>query len=142
MPSEKGKSLVRVRGPAVSDLSVDFAPCLSPSRLLFGVIGHDDSVTEKLLECENFCELSKTDAQELWGSQTHLQGITIRVLNDGQIEIHKHFRKRAFVPPGSVLEQSELGVQFEDQKTIRVVRYSAKQLAGLNTTNNSCVTEP
>jgi len=136
------QAYIILRGPAVSDLSVDFAPCWSPSRLLFGVIGHDDSVTEKLLECVNFCDFSKTDSQELWGSQTHLQGITVRVLKDGQLEIHKHFRKRAFVPPGSALKESELGVQYEDQKTIRVVRYSVKQIGGLNASNNSCVSEP
>jgi hypothetical protein len=58
--------------------------------------------------------------RDLWGPQTHLQGVTLQILDDGTVDVVEHFRKIAFVPP-EVYEDPKVvdRLRFEEGTRIR-----------------------
>lgn len=96
------RAYVALVPPHREDLEADYSPCSPPSRIVLGVVGADGSIRETLVACVYYCEPGDRPGsvyRDLWGALTHIEGITVQILEDGSIDVIEHFRKRGFVSP-------------------------------------------
>lgn len=130
---------ITLRSPSAPDIIDDYAPCWSPPRIHFGIINDEANVTEYKLECINYCEIEQQSNRKLWGSLTRLEGISIEVFDNGQVTIHKHFRKSRFSAPG---KEPFLSHEYDKETNKVSTNYTLKQLLALKDKSNSCSQEP
>ena len=77
------------------------SPCPAPQRIVLGVVEADQARRERTLACLEVCgpEGGETLYRGLFGSATHLQGVTAELLEDGSIDLVEHYRELAFMTP-------------------------------------------
>src|SRR6266699_2048560 len=95
------EAYIALRGPHPADLG-KYAPCYEPPRLMVGVVRPGAAASEHLLACIHYCKSDDRPSRatgDLWARETHLEGITAQILNNGTIEVLQHFRRLAELPP-------------------------------------------
>lgn len=93
---------VALAPPHPEDIAAGYGTCFTPQRVVLGVVEANRAVREKTAICLHYCapgDSPEASYRGLWGPSTHLEGITLQVLDDGSIDVIEHYRKRAFVPP-------------------------------------------
>jgi hypothetical protein len=91
--------------------------CAAPPRIVVGVVQASGSVREHTALCLHYCGAPESDGRPyrgLFGTHTHLQGITLQILDDGTLDVIEHFREVAFVAPEV----------YEDPRVVDKLRYN------------------
>jgi len=76
--------------------------CAAPPRILVGLVQANGSIREHTALCLHYCGAPEPDGQPyrgLFGTHTHVQGITLQILGNGTLDVIEHFREAAFVSP-------------------------------------------
>jgi len=109
--------------PHTDDLGADYAPCMAPSRIVLGIVSKSGEVRERIASCLYYCESGDRPGnvyKDLWGSLTHLEGITVQILDTGPIDVIQHYRKRGFTPPDIEEDVDVVNkIQFEGNAKLR-----------------------
>ena len=110
--------------------------CSATPRIVVGVVRANGSVREHTALCLHYCGAPESDGRPyrgLFGTHTHLQGITLQVLDGGTLDVIEHFREVAFVPP-EVLEDPRVIDKLRYTPDVRILhdtlRPSAFRFAG------------
>ena len=109
--------------PHPEDLELYTSTCSPPPRIILGIVDHGGTIREHRGRCVHYCAAGDRPGhmhRDLWGPQTHLQGVTLRILDDGTVDVVEHFRKIAFMPP-EVYEDPKVidRLRFEEGTRIR-----------------------
>lgn len=126
------EAYIALRGPHPADLG-KYAPCYEPPRLMVGVVKPGAAAREHLLACIHYCKSDDGPggaAGGLWARETHLEGITAQILDNGTIEVLQHFRRLAELAPAVERDVRVVNkLRFQDEPRIRRLRFTAANLA-------------
>jgi len=84
------------------DILQNQGACAPPQRIVLGLMYPDRSRRERTHACLHLCGMEQAGSEPyrgLWGSETHLEGMTATLRNDGSIDLIEHYRKLAFMTP-------------------------------------------
>lgn len=97
--------------------------CAAPPRIVVGVVQPNGSVREHTALCIHYCGAPEPDGRPyrgLFGTHTHLQGITLQILDGGTLDVIEHFREVAFVSP-EVLEDPRIVDKLRYNPDVRIL---------------------
>jgi hypothetical protein len=126
------EAYIALRGPHPADLG-KYAPCYEPPRLMVGVVRRGTPAREHLLACIHYCKSDDAPGRAaggLWARETHLEGITAQILDNGTIEVFQHFRHLAETPPTVERDVRVVNkLRFQDEPRVRDLHFTAANLA-------------
>jgi len=134
---------VVLRPPHAKDVAADYAPCDPPQRVVLGIQEKDGLVREHLSSCLYYCapgDTSQNLYKGLWGSLTHLSGISLSLASDDSLEITEYYQKKAFVPPAlDELSPAPPNTPVESELRTHKQRVDAAQFQFSGRSAGSCI---